>query len=532
MPRALSPLPLVALILALLTCGSAWAGVGEVRVSSALPPTLRGTFSAEMDEGSLLALEENATGVRRLHGATGRVTVYTWQSLDVAQALTQRMSDAAPKNYRVENATLELTLDHEYMGLRVAPEGGVLMVRGEVSGSLMPLWLEQPFRRERNAGLPVPREAERVEVSWDAGWMFVGDFPDGPTDQATFPSFTHASLSLSGQVRAQVLGGNLSFVDAEGQRQNVRLGAWTSPAGDASGSTGPRVVTVSRLIFDGAVAAADLPLRKAWGMAAPSMKWTLQGDGIWQDARGAGIANGKRVEFADSEVAMAVDARLDVQRPVLPSAARPEVSWLVSGDIRSIQVDGQVVTADPQTDASMAAVAATSGATLLLAALLSPWGQGMLGRAFGVLYTRIDSSRVLDHPTRKRMHLEALASPGIHQRELHRRVGGAWGPFTFHLRVLLRSGHLRLRVEGGYTFVFPGGTRVEDAPPAIPHPLAKAIYDALPPDGEPVPLRDLALRVSASREAVRHHVRGLVERGLVDRVALPWRRRGLARRAR
>lgn len=129
-----------------------------------------------------------------------------------------------------------------------------------------------------------------------------------------------------------------------------------------------------------------------------------------------------------------------------------------------------------------------------------------------VAYTRLERDELMVHPRRARLVQLVRDTGGLPKRELHRRVGGAWGPFTQHLRLLAGAGHVRLRACGRYVMVVPAS-----APPApmVPQPLAREILVLLPEEGEAT-TRGLAERLGVSRQLIGHHVDALRERGLVE----------------
>lgn len=129
-------------------------------------------------------------------------------------------------------------------------------------------------------------------------------------------------------------------------------------------------------------------------------------------------------------------------------------------------------------------------------------------------FARLDRDELLSHPTRAALLREVRDSGGLHLRELHRRVGGAWGAFAFHVRTLVQAGHLRERRQGRYVVVVAAGARPAPCAPVC-QPLARRILDALPHDGAPVALVDLRDRLGVSRQLLDYHLRRLEGLSLV-----------------
>lgn len=141
--------------------------------------------------------------------------------------------------------------------------------------------------------------------------------------------------------------------------------------------------------------------------------------------------------------------------------------------------------------------------------------------------TRIAPGALLDHPKRARLLELVRARGGVHMRELHREIGGGWGAFAFHLRLLERSGRVRRAREGAYAVILPPeGAR---GAPLLAHAVARAVYAAIPADGREIGLGEVIARIGRARNVVAYHVNALARRGLVEKRARAAGRCAIAR---
>ena len=510
----------LALLALLASAPSALAAPGALDLASDAPLALDGRLVATLERG-LATMEP---GVRTfdasLSGLEGKVTLYTWQetATDLATFV-----EAEPERveHSVSGATLAWSLRAEDGNFRLAATDGTLAVAGDVTDEGRPERFGRVAVREVEGPWPLPKRPPVVPIQWEPEWQALGTHAADHVAMQPFPQVGNATLDARGEVTFVAWGGNVTFRDAAGNVRDARLGTWTSESPTYPATPAARQVTYSILRFDGTLSGARIPLAGGWGVAGPAMDARLDGTAAWRDATGEARVGGQRETFQHANVTLDLDGAV---LPTLPSLG-PAAQYGAEGDFRALRVDGATVrpAAAPIPLAAPAAVGL--GALLLL--LLTKTGQSLLAMGAASLYTRLAPGDVLLHPQRRRMNDLVSAEPGIHQRELHRRVGGAWGPFTFHLRMLAKAGHVRVVRQGGYALVFPAG-----APPtasAIPHPVARAVYDALPQDGAPLALVDVVARVGVSRELVGYHLRGLEARGLVKRVPLEGGRKGVAR---
>lgn len=165
------------------------------------------------------------------------------------------------------------------------------------------------------------------------------------------------------------------------------------------------------------------------------------------------------------------------------------------------------------------APAATTGISflaLLVGALYYFWPalKGVLG--FG-LFSRIADDKVLDHPTRRRIHEAIEAEPGIHFQALARQVEVGRGTLEHHLRKLTDAELVTVRRAPGYTCYFPKG-KVDrhflDAAPALRSDGSRAVLQAVA--AKPgTSSRDLAAHLGIAPSTVSYHLKRLETAGLV-----------------
>jgi len=153
----------------------------------------------------------------------------------------------------------------------------------------------------------------------------------------------------------------------------------------------------------------------------------------------------------------------------------------------------------------------------VLLVLLAAW---WFWHSYGALvrfFSRLDAKKVLEHPTRARLHELVTAEPGIHGRELARRAGRSRGVVRHHLRILVAAGAVQARNGHGRTSYFPAETGLADRDGAVVarSDVAQGILDRV--RQEPgLNLTELAQRLHVTHNAVRYHVRRFEAAGLVD----------------
>lgn len=434
-----------------------------------------------------------------LFGATGRVTVWTWTSAHVggtvpggpSVAAAPRVGDATAEVFTVENATLALDPRGGALGVlaRVGDEG-VARVLGRVDGPVQPARIVRTLATD--AGLPLaPPGRAADDVAWvdEPGWPYVGNVLS-PSD--VMPDLDGGRIDLQGPLRLKVEGGVASFTDAHGRRVERDLRDAPGPGG---------AVQERRLVFEGTLASASLPLGDKVGLAAPAMTWSVDGAAAWTRATGEARADGEARSFEDADVRAV--GRLDLVPDLLPTGA-PGVRYAGSGDA-ALVLDGEAF--PPERPIVRALATSRPAEAIALVALGALLARG----ALALFYTRLAPEDVLAHPRRLALWEAVRAQPGQRKRDLQRGLGLAWGAFTFHLRVLVSTGHVRVQREGAYAIVVPSDAL---GAPHVPHPSTRAVYDALPLDGAWLDVGDLRARVGFSRQRVDHHLRALEARGL------------------
>lgn len=122
-------------------------------------------------------------------------------------------------------------------------------------------------------------------------------------------------------------------------------------------------------------------------------------------------------------------------------------------------------------------------------------------------------------PSREQLLAAVHARPGINKSALCAALGLAWGTVDYHLRVLVRDGHVTLRPEGRETRCFPGGLQ----------PSHKALLSALADgSGQRIAfvlrhcpgqgIGALSQRLGLSSKVVRRRLVRMLEAGMLQRV--------------
>lgn len=481
-------------------------------LTSAAPPRIEGTLSALTMEGMAKTTFDGTTGTAG--GVTGIFTVWTWNETILASQRIHR-DDAAPHQIPVQNATL--TLEPVGLGtVTLQSHGGTISASGRIEGAFAPKRLHATYN-EAPGSSTVPEQYEwapNLVIEYQADWLLAGALRTPPV--SGFPRESPTRLVVAGDVEIEFADALwVNFTNEDGTSYAQLMGP---RAADSLGNA-----MAQKIFFQGFVGHASIPLTDHWSLSGPDLSFTMDAKLEWAKATGWIQTHGQRRNLEGSSATLTLRG---IARPgdaaILANTVQGE------GTVENVVVDGRSVASGLASAAAPAAVAIT--ALALVAIFLTKWGQALIGSGVTSLYTRLTPADLLLHPQRQRIMQILDDQPGIHQRELHREAGGAWGAFSFHFRMLQKAGHLRVAKQGGYTLVFGASASLSSANVVvIPHPLARAAYDALPHDGSPVPLAELSASLGESRELVSYHLRALEARGLVKRVPLDGQRKGVVR---
>lgn len=502
-------------LVALAPCAAAAAD--SFRVESAAPVALDGDLRA-IGAGGILLVHGPVSGVLVVEGATGEVVVSEGRDL-VTGDVRQPLEDATRSRFEVDGALVTVVLvDETLVAVATTGTSGRVVVEDRVTGAGTPTWTTTAGARSDDVVPATMEGPETVDARWESGWARVGTGTVTGTGR-TYPAAAAPTLRLEGELRLMVIGGNASFMDAEGQDRAFRLGEWTE------GSTILGEVRAWRtLVLDVIVSSASVPAAPTWEGAAPTFAWSFDGTAAWTEASGEVVRDGASTTFEDRDVSMEVGGEIVPERGAVVPPVAP-IRYEGEGDVRALALDGTPA-ASSRSGPSTAATAA--GATAGAVALA--WFLARSPALLAALYTRLDPSKLLDNPTRKAIYEAVRASPGLHLREIQRRIGGAWGLVEFHVRFLKEAGFVKFVQDGRYTLVYPTAAHATGAEAAVvvPHPVARAVYDAVPAQGV-VAFAELQQRTGLSRQLLTYHLRGLEKRGLVAAVPTADARRGVAR---
>lgn len=165
-----------------------------------------------------------------------------------------------------------------------------------------------------------------------------------------------------------------------------------------------------------------------------------------------------------------------------------------------------------------APAAAGVGLFALLAGALYYFWPALKGLPVFGLFSRIEKGRVAEHPQRARILELVAAEPGIHHKEISRRLGIGQGALDHHARKLEQAGEIVRRANHGYTcyFLKLGTDRhLIAASPVVKSKGGRAVLQAVAarPDAT---FRVLADEAGVAPSTVEHHLKRLREAGLVE----------------
>lgn len=119
------------------------------------------------------------------------------------------------------------------------------------------------------------------------------------------------------------------------------------------------------------------------------------------------------------------------------------------------ELEGSVVAS--WSPALVIGVPAIAAAAILLAVYGTPsWA--------ATLFTRVDRDEALNHPRRALLYEYVQTNVGATFSDARRATGLGSGPFVHHLRVLERTGHIRVVRQGASTRLFPPAPRLARRP--------------------------------------------------------------------
>lgn len=472
----------------LLAAGSATAA--DVQISSSDPVALDGQVTVAMSEARFRFASERDAG--RYDFTITEATGVLWEaSTTGAEAANTSLFPLKPETtqtpYDIAPGLFNVTFDGPHVLIVEAKPGGIL--------DIVPLEPPSPGRlQELTAPMSAAQgqgvsDGPRFECS--AGASFQGQYQN----TRGWPAEGAADISVRGALTASVTSGTVEFVDGSGELRSLRLGKEVDPTGVPG--VGSRV-RFRWMVLEG-TGDLDLPAARDWAACGRADGLLVDGKATWTRASGTASQEEATKKFEDAVVSL--QGLFDVEHAarVLPGTVD---DYEAQGDA-FVTIDGRPLVAP--------AAPIPSSLTWAAAVVLI---LGLAAKFAAILYTRLSASDLLAHPRRRLLHDLVVANPGIHKRELHRKVGGAWGPFTFHLDMLVKGGYLRIDAASGYAQVFARDGKGPPGP-VIPHPVPRAIYDALPADGSAVGFKALRSDLGLTAQLLGHHMNGLAARGLV-----------------
>ena len=476
------------------------AAARSLILSTDEPVLMRGATQLVAETGSLVVKLDAHTGEYELEGVHGELEVHTWKSSRVEAPLVLEWGEDVEKyettRYPLANATLRLTFADEPVRYVAIPEGGRTTLSGETSSASRAYFLDRDIGSISLNGTTLHPSPPSADWAWSTGWAFSGEYFD-KTALRGHPTWVDPPLArLQGAHAIELEAGRLEFM-AESGVVAVRLGNWSEgPGGFRNPGLGAQILVENRAraILHATQAEGSLPTGGDWGMAAPTM--AIEHDGVLRWTQATGSADGKPFGPALVEV----NGTATVASFSASTLLEERVRYEAVGDW-GLRVNGHAVAPPARVDPRPPLMALAAAVLVLLArkwiALLVPG------------YSRIPPRELLRSPIRMRIYEAVCQSPGLHLRELNRRVGGGWGAFRLHLAALEKGGYLRVQRAGRQRLVYPSSS----APDAVDvHPTGRLVLDGLTGE-DAMSLRDLAAKTGLSRQLVKYHVNRLAEMG-------------------
>lgn len=463
-------------------------------VSSSAAPELVGSLAFGYAQGVAFTTDDRAAVSMVARNVSGAGELHEWRSLSAGN-VRETTGGPTARPVAFEGATLRLDADDEFLYvLARALEGGEVALEGNGRTSARPSWLVEGYD-PRGVEPLSPYAIPGIDVGAEAGWGTIRRIDLGEAG----PLPPEAELVLRGRFLLEINGGNLTIERPDGGTEEIRLSdSVESSAGAAD------IRREARLILEIGNAEMRIPVGEEWLVAGPRPRWSIDGAASWPRASGTEGGTSFRDQPVRVEGAFAL-----APDPAGPAPTDPD-SFALSGDY-SLTAGGVTLTPEPY--ARPEAVAAWTLAGLAAAVLAWLGSPHLAGRLVAPLYTRIAVDEIATHPARSLICQHLASHPGAHLRDLHRRVGGAWGTFSFHLGMLRQAGVIRFERDGRYVAAYLSHQEVRR--PAPRTPTAQLVLDAIPDDGSLLAVTQLRDRVGLSRQLLDHHLAALASQGLV-----------------
>lgn len=149
----------------------------------------------------------------------------------------------------------------------------------------------------------------------------------------------------------------------------------------------------------------------------------------------------------------------------------------------------------------------------LIPFLIAIW---RLGLPLLRMFSRLDHEKLLENATRARIHAVVAAEPGIHYKEIIRRVDKAHGLVRHHLKVLVAGGVLQERATNGHVCFYLSGATPADRKSAglLRSEVAQSLLERV--RSRPgLTVAQLAHEMQVSPQTIRYHLHRFEEAGLI-----------------
>lgn len=332
----------------------------------------------------------------------------------------------------------------------------------------------------------------------------------GITIRSDSPGVEKVVATLNGEWTAYVTGAMLLIETREGPR-TIALGSQQTAVASAFGASAGRTdeYSYARIRYTSGLAALEGG-ETFLATSTSRLEGTLACDQC--DSR----VDVPRRRYQGANGPASVSGTFDITIPLEPA----EHAYVIRGEFASAQLGERVSYVSPAIVSIAFASLAIMGALLLKRAITE-----MLAQSAASLYTRLTKRDILESQERSRIATLVATEPGIHMREMQRRLGFGWGKLDYHVGVMERTGYLVLEKRGRNVHAFPAGTMPTMSPGVLKaRGAAHDIYEKLCSIREAT-VAELALSLQISRQLAGYHLRRLEREGLVLSEGTPARYR-------
>ncbi len=386
---------------------------------------------------------------------------------------------------------------------------GEFRIGGAIDGAFGPV--DTP--RVHYGGMGKPEAANSFHRLIDKGWIGI--------DSGAWPNTTirveDATATARGNLQLFVWNATV-VVASEGSTTEIRTGILARDPVDVNGQWVVDDVTSGFLILNLTGASLSLGPKDPFRFSTQEATVGLTGIMNADEADGRMAYDGQTMPVDRQSLVIGGDLSLSIssvptRNAFMPTLRDKENPWQmgIAGTATTVVI-GDVGVSEAQVAARTPIIEWTMGAAALSIGIYGLWRLLLVP-----LYSRIERSRILHNPNRRRIYNLVDARPGVTVSELARETGLARVVVQHHVQKLEDHRFLTGRATGKIRGLFVP-TAMPPSPDrwgALMDPTRRSVADALESRGEATQ-RDLVEALGISQRLVSYHLTRLAAAGVVD----------------